>query len=367
MESSNAFELSGTAEKTAAALGRILMLDLVIRNEDRLPCRQLGWRGNQANLLSAEKLGSADVDAFDEAFDTAIKQYRPRMIKALQKDRRSTSVDGKLSPRNAGLVSQGSDLSDISETSKFSETSISHTSGELSGAVFQIVAIDSGVPRRPPAGKRSNDQANYPKVVELLLNSPEFACHLVHDITGGKLGYPPNKDGDTIDIRSSEIYPVLREFRSGFRAALRDLQGIHIFLLTLHQKLDNLLRGFLNIIDKTTSGDIDREDLLVPESPSQHGGGGICPSPPSKERALSDNHQDFDTDLQRTAPRSLSKESSDSNSPMSRESWLGKFQRSNTESSRSLRLTTKLRDFHKFAKVILQTEFHLIIYFKSVG
>ncbi|KAJ6339476.1 hypothetical protein OIU77_007439 [Salix suchowensis] len=94
---------------------------------------------------------------------------------------------------------------------------------------------------------------------------------------------------------------VVQEFHSGFRAALKDLQG-----------------------------DCDKDDLVVPESPSH----GIvhCPSPPSKERFLNDNHPELsDSDSQRIAqtPRSSSgnKESSDSSSPMSRESWHESFPR----------------------------------------
>ena len=37
LESSNAFEPHETGERIAAALGRVFLLDLVIRNEDRLP------------------------------------------------------------------------------------------------------------------------------------------------------------------------------------------------------------------------------------------------------------------------------------------------------------------------------------------
>ncbi|KAI9176952.1 hypothetical protein LWI28_009128 [Acer negundo] len=352
LESSNAFESPETAEKTAAALGRILMLDLVIRNEDRLPCRQLRWRGNPANLLFAEKMGSGNMDALEEAFDSAIKRYRPRMIRALQKDRRATSVDCQLNSQSPGLASQGSDLSDITESPKYSEISLrSQISDESTVSDFQIVTIDSGVPRRPPAGKRANDQTNYPKLVELLLNSPDYASNLLHDITAGKLGSPPTEDADMTDIRVPELASVIHEFRSGFRVALRDLQAFHIFLLTLHQKLDSLLRGFLNIINKTTSGDCDKEDLVVPESASLHAAGVNCPSPPSKERFINDNHPDYDTDSQKTAPKSSSKESSDSSSPMSREGWHGKFHRGSGEAARSLRLTAKLRDFHKFAKV----------------
>lgn len=349
----NAFEIRDNAEKTAAALGRVLMLDLVIRNEDRLPCRQLRWRGNPANLLLADKMSSANMDALEEAFDSAIKKYRPRVIRALQKERRAASVDSRMIPHSPGLVSEGSDLSDIIESPKSSELSRrSQTSDESTVSDFHIVAIDSGVPRRPPAGKRANDQANYPKLVELLLNSSEYASNLLHEITGGKLGSPPLEDASATNSQLTEMTSVVQEFRSGFRAALRDLQGFHIFLITLYQKLDGSLRAFLNILNKTPLGDFDKEDYVAPESPSQSAGSVYCQSPPSKERLCNDSHPDYsDTESQKTAPRSSSKESTDSNSPISRESWHGKFCKGSGEHVRSLRLTAKLRDFHKFAKV----------------
>lgn len=363
LESSKAFESRETAEKTATALGRVLMLDLIIRNEDRLPCRQLRWRGNFANLLLADKIASVYMDALDEALDLAIKRYRPRVTKALLKDRRATSVDSRFSSHNSGLVSQASDLSDIVESPKSSERSRASDGSTFSD--FRIVAIDSGVPRRPPAGKRANDQAIYPKLVELLLNSPEYASNLLFDITTGKLGCSSLQDGDTNDTRS-ETVSIVQEFRNGFRAALRDMQGFQIFLLTLHQKLESLLRVFMNIMSKISSGESDKEDLAVPESPSQAAGNVHCQSPPSKERFSNDNHLDFIDSEQRSAPRSSSsghKESSDSSSPVSRDGWHGKFGKGSAESQRSLRLTAKLRDFHKFAKVsnILKT---LKIYIK---
>ncbi|XP_031277233.1 dual specificity protein phosphatase PHS1 isoform X1 [Pistacia vera] len=350
LESSNAFESRETAAKTAAALGRILMLDLVIRNEDRLPCRELRWRGNPANLLLADKMASVSMDALEEAFDSAIKRYRPRVLRALQKDRRATSIDCRLNAHNPGLVSQSSDLSDIIESPKSSEMSRrSQTLDESTGAEVHIVAIDSVVPRRPPAGKRANDQANYPKLVELLLNSSEYSSNLLRDITGGKLGSPSLEDAETTDVQVAEMNSVAHEFRSGFRAALRDLQGFHIFLLTLHQKLDGLLRAFLNIINKT-SGDYDKDECVVPESPSNPPAVVHFLSPSSKERCFNDSNPEYsDTELQKTAPRSSSKESSDSTSPMSREGWHGKFHKGSGD--RSLRLTAKLRDFHKWAKV----------------
>ncbi|KAJ6294356.1 hypothetical protein OIU76_022436 [Salix suchowensis] len=350
MESSNTFESRETAERIAAALGRVFLLDLVIRNEDRLPCRELRWRGNPANLLLAEKMTQSNVNALEDAFDSAINRYRPRVIKALQKERRATSVDCRLNSHNQGgqgMESQVSDVFDITEAPKTNKMLRVQKSGESLFSdllISHAVAIDSGVPRRPPAGKRTNDQANYPKLIELLINCSNYSSNLLYEITGGKLGAPPLRGTDFTDTRVTEMTSVVQEFRSGFRAALRDLQGFHIFLLTLHQKLDGVLRGT-----------VTRDDLVVPESPSH----GIvnCPSPPSKERFLNDNHPELsDSDSQRIAqtPRSSSgnKESSDSSSPMSRESWHGKISKGSGEPLlRSMRLTTKLRDIHKFAKV----------------
>lgn len=372
LESVSGFDSKGTAERTAAALGRVLMLDLVIRNEDRLPCRELRWRGNPANLLLADKTSSANMGSLDEAFDSAIKRFRPRVIRAIQKERRASSVDSRLSPHSPGLVSQSSDLSEITESPKSSDMSIvSPTFSESFHSGSHIVAIDSGVPRRPPVGKRANDQVIYPKLVELLLNSSNYSSNLLHDITCGKLGTASPDDADTTDMRGTETTSVVQEFRSGFRAALRDLQGFHIFLLTLHQKLDSLLRQFLTILNKT-SGDFDKEDLAVPESPLHPPclGGIASPSTPSKERVLSDNRSDYsDSELQRTAPKSSSsghRESMDSSSPMSREGWHGKFHKGSGEPLHSLRLTAKLRDFHKFAKVCYPCKQNGMSFYKTM-
>lgn len=357
LESSNAFDSREAGERTAAALGRVLMLDLVIRNEDRLPCRHLRWRGNPANLLLADKVNAANLDALAAAFDSAIDRYRPRVIRALQKERRANSVDSRISTPNPGLISQSSDLSDITESPKSSNMSVSQTSNESTCPDFHIVAIDSGVPRRPPAGKRASDQENYPKLVELLINSPEYASKILYEITGGKLGSPPEDSDIMNNYQAADAASIVHEFRSGFRAALRDLQGFHIFIVTLHQKLDSLFRVFLNIINRASAGDLEKEDLVIPESPSQSAGvAGHCLSTPSKERTPNDNYLDLnESECQRTATRPSSsgcRDSLDSTvSPSSRDSWQGKLCKGSGEPLRSLRLTSKLRDFHKFAKV----------------
>lgn len=357
MESSNAFDSQEAAEKTAAALGRVMVLDLVIRNEDRLPCQQLRWRGNSANLLLSDKVATKNMDQVEVDFNSAIKRCRPKVIQALQKERRASSIDSRFPSPNPGLVSQLSDLSDVTESSKSSSSSVkSLTLNESISPDFHIVAIDSGVPRRPPVGKRVNDQENYPKLVELLTNSSVYASNLLNEITGGKLGSSSNDSEMINDSHLAKVESITNKFRSGFRASLRDLQGFQIFLLTLHQKLEGLLRLLLNIVDRSSSGDADKEELMVPESPSFAGGiFGNFPPSPSKERMIFDNNLDSnDSDLQRAALRSLSsvcKETLDSFSPLSRDSWLGKSIKGSGDPLQSVRLASKLRDLYKFAKV----------------
>lgn len=354
LESSKAFESQEAAKRTAAALGRVLVLDLVIRNEDRLPCHQLRWRGNSANLLLAEKIPAANMDALVVAFDSAIKRYGPKVMQALEKERRSTSVESTLRAPSPVLMSQQSDVSDIMESPNATRDRESKTSNESTSFDFHVVAIDSGVPRRPPAGKRTNDHESYPKLVELLINSSMYASNVLYEITGGKLGSPSEDTGMITDSNLSDMTSIVHGFRSGFRAAVRDLQGFHIFLLTLNQKLDGLLRIFLNIIHRSTGGDMDREDTMNPQSPSQSFGGNIhFPSPPSRERNT-ENYSDINmADSQCLAHRvtTCGRDSLDSSSPHSRDTWQGKSNRGIGEALHSLRMTSKLRDFHKFAKV----------------
>ncbi|KAI7736475.1 hypothetical protein M8C21_012080, partial [Ambrosia artemisiifolia] len=347
LENSSAFQTQEAAEKTAAALGRILMLDLVIRNEDRLPCRHLRWRGNPANLLLADKMATANRDALEEAFDSAINRYRPRVLRALQKERRSTSVDCRMSTDDSNLASKSFHLSDTT-LSPISDEKTLKRQVTIDPIIsdFDIVAIDSGVPRRPPAGKRVHDQENYPKLVELLINSPEYASHLLNEMTIGKLGFPtePSESSGSNSPFIKDMISVIHEFRTGFRAALMDLQGFRIFLLTLHQKLDILLRRFMNIIDKTLSGDFDKEDLMIFDSPSHSA---PCVSPPSK-CSQSDS---IDTNMQKTAQKASSsgcKEYLDSMSPIDSSSH-GKSNKAYAEPLSTI--TSKLRDFHKYAKV----------------
>ncbi|XP_058786392.1 dual specificity protein phosphatase PHS1-like isoform X2 [Vicia villosa] len=346
LESSSSFESRDSAERTSAALGRIMMLDLVIRNEDRLPCRQLRWRGNPANLLLTEKAIPSHLDTIGETFDLAMNRYEPGVVSRLEKKKRSTSRSCSHDNR---IRTQSSHLLHIRESSNYTCLK-SQMSRESIFTGFNIVAIDSGVPRRPPAVKRVADQVSYPKLVELVLNSSEFSSRLLHDITGGKLGSPPLEDITlTIDVQGSVVTSIVQEFRSGFRAALRDLQGFHIFLLTLHQKLDNLLRLFNNTMSKVSLGESENGDSPSPTI-------GKCLSSTSKGRFSNDSHRDFsDSDSQNSAPRALSSSGNrnvcDSVSPMSREGCHGKSSKGGVEPLHDSRFTAKLREFHKFAKV----------------
>ncbi|KAL0738502.1 hypothetical protein Bca4012_014712 [Brassica carinata] len=362
LESMSSFETEEKAERAASALGRILVLDLVIRNEDRLPCRQLRWRGNPANLLLTDRILSSTKPlecSFEEAFDSAIKRYHPRDYRSIQKERRASSVDSRsrLSVSDHRLVSQSSDFSDITESPRSYDTEFMSPMSDSSTMApeFHIVTIDSGVPRRPPAGKRASDQEIYPRLVELLINSSQYSSNLLYEITEGGLGSPQANDGEETPT-TTVVKPVVREFRNGFRAGLRDLHEFHIFLVTLHQKLDGLLRAFFSMMDKTMCADFDRDDFAIPESPSQFGHEVVNHYPsPSKERVPSDNsfdHSESDL-LHRSVPRtpgSENKEGGDATSPKSRESWHGRYSRGG-ESLSSQRLAAKLRDFHKFAKI----------------
>ncbi|XP_038976631.1 dual specificity protein phosphatase PHS1-like isoform X1 [Phoenix dactylifera] len=353
LESPNAFNSREAAGNTAAALGRVLMLDLILRNEDRLPCRELWWRGNPANLLIADKVASVNMDAWEETNGSAARSYQPLILKALQKERRSNSANGRLGPRNSDLLSLNSDtFNDVGHKSMKKQAADENKYGD-----FHIVAIDSGVPRRPPAGKRAKDQERYPKVVELMLNNSDFSSNLLYEITGGKLGFPgPEESVATTDYCSSlsdtDITAVVHEFRGGFRAALRDLQGFHVFLLTLYQKLDGLLRVFLSIISKS-SGDIEKDDL---DSPLRSAGFNFStPLSTSKQHASNETHVDSsDSDMHKCTSKTSSpggRGSPDSISSISRDNWNGRHFKGSGDTSRSLRLTMKLRDFNKSAKV----------------
>ncbi|KAG9459482.1 hypothetical protein H6P81_003990 [Aristolochia fimbriata] len=341
-ETSNAFDTKEAAERTASALGRILLLDLVIRNEDRLPCRQLGWRGNSANLLFADKIDPTHLNSLKDAFDSSLRSFRPRVIRSLQKERRCISVDSKLGASGADTMSESTIL--FVDPPKGTHTSIeSQSSNEMKSVDSHIVAIDSGVPRRPPAGKRNSDQTNFPKLVELLINSLEYSSNLLYEISGGKMGSPETEPA----VLSPDTVAIVNEFRAGFRGALRDLQGFHLFLLTVYQKLDSLLRSFIAITGKSSSGDFEKEECGIESALV----GMNYHSPVSKERNTGEIAEVAECDANKTGFKAgySCKESPEPASP-SREHWYANKSKGGGD-PRNLRLTMKLRDFNRYAKV----------------
>jgi atypical dual specificity phosphatase len=288
---------------TAASLGRVLLLDLILRNEDRLPCRELGWRGNPANLMISDWSTSGPSSTHDR-IPRVCKNPFVNMV--IQKEQRSNSADGWLYSHQPQLRIQ-------EERDSCSDN-------------FTVVAIDSGIPRRPPAGKRIKDYERYPKLVELILNSSDFSANILYEISGEKLGFCENGMADLSGEIDMSV--VVHEFRGGFRAALRDLQGFHPFLLTLYQKLEGLLRAFASIIERN-SGENEMSDFGVQESGPQ-----------------------IDSESNRSTPKSSSSGSRvthDSTSP------IGRFLKASGEKEmfRGIRLTMKLRDFHKAPKVCI--------------
>ncbi|WOL12169.1 dual specificity protein phosphatase PHS1-like [Canna indica] len=357
VESTNAFDSREAAESTAASLGRVFMLDLILRNEDRLPCPQLGWRGNPANLLFSNKFVSGKKDALDEAYDSVIRRYKPRIVKGInkerKKERRAISVNGRLDSQGSALTPVGSDDC-INSTDRSTNN---HGIDGGKGLDFHIVAIDSGVPRRPPAGKRTRDQENYPKVVELIINNTEFCSNLLYEVSFGKLGFPgPEQSDATSDscsyLSETDMIAVVHAFRAGFRGALRDLQSFHIFLFTLYQKLEGLLRIFQSILNKIF-GESDKDDSLGSESPSNSAWSSYNSQfQACRERNVHDANSDFtDSETRRSLLKSSgSRENIEATSPGSRDNWNGRNFRA-IEAPRNLRLTMKLRDFNKLSKV----------------
>ncbi|ONM31723.1 Dual specificity protein phosphatase PHS1 [Zea mays] len=354
LESSKAFHSREAACVTASSLGRVLMLDLILRNEDRLPCRQLGWRGNPANLMISDKSSLPNLDRLDD-FKSSTDSSNQLITHFLHREKRSHSLNGKFG--SPGLDPMSPKLEPLINEKENAE----RTNGD-----FRIVAIDTGVPRRPPVGRRVKDHERYPKVVELILNSSDYSASILYEISGCKLGHPRPDEVTSSDsccsLSDEDNAGVIHEFRGSFRAALRDLEGFHLFLLQLYQKLDGVLRVFLSIITKT-SEESDNNDAALSDFPSP-GASYSTPRLPSKHL---NNELHSDSEMLKSAMKSSSvgsRGSSDSVSPLPRESWNNKSFKGSAEAPRSLRMTMKLRDFYKTPKFGLFLLLMLITIYK---
>ncbi|TVU21207.1 hypothetical protein EJB05_30831, partial [Eragrostis curvula] len=352
LENSKAFNSLEAACITASSLGRVLMLDLIIRNEDRLPCRQLGWRGNLGNLMISDKCSSPNVDRLEDSKST-MGSPNQQVTKNFQRAKRSHSESGIFDPQLDVMSSKVEALRNGRENE------------ECINGNFHILAIDTGVPRRPPEGRQAQDRERYPKVVELIVNSSDYCSNILYEISSGKLGQPRPDDFASRDpscsLSDEENAVVIQKFRGSFRAALNDLEGfLHLFLHQLYQKLDSLFRDFVPIISERPE-EYKHNDAAVLNFPPPRGSYST-PCPPSKQ-INSELHGD--SEMLKSATKSSSagpRGSSDLISPMSCHSMSNMILKGSAEASpslrltmfrkkNSLRLTKKLRDFSKLQKV----------------
>lgn len=101
-ESKQAFSPEKVAVKTAIALGRTLVLDMVLRNEDRLVCHALGWRGNSGNLLVTEEVPHGSDKLGPPALDPKPTVGGPRILR----ERRTQSFAALSTPAESDIKSQ---------------------------------------------------------------------------------------------------------------------------------------------------------------------------------------------------------------------------------------------------------------------
>lgn len=181
--------------------------------------------------------------------------------------------DGAEGPKNYTKV--------VTATSKISELT------QNSESKILLVAIDSGVPRRPPAMKVEHDRRFYPKMVELLLNDEDFAANLLREISSGNLGPQfeettmstvmgtPNLSDENMITEGIDHGKDAKAFQRGVVGGLRDMQILRIFLQKLYRTLDHLLRDFMVYMSKQGSTqDEDPQKLnSKPNSPQMHAKG----------------------------------------------------------------------------------------------
>lgn len=246
-ESKQAFSPEKVALRTASALGRTLVLDMVLRNEDRLVCHALGWRGNAGNLLvtdvvphGAHKLGPPAALAHDSA---SLRQRRTQSFAALP-----TTPEPGIPMHRA----PSPELSTVGTATPHTlqsllipeESAMEQKKEEEPEATCLLVAIDSGVARRPPKMKMEHDRQVYSKTIELLLHDEETAANLLREISFGFLG--PSFDTDEPSVLDHQ--KVTKAFQKGVGSAIKDMQVLRMFLVKLYRALDHLLRELLSYV-----------------------------------------------------------------------------------------------------------------------
>lgn len=294
MDYPEAFNAQETAERSAKTLGRVLVLDLVLRNEDRLRCKQLGWRGNDGNLMATKKqiLGTRPCKERSSrpllprrgSGTPNSKQQQQQQLQQQQYGFRKQlrSQFDSTSGRGGGGASPSSGASPGAARAAAPEGSIkpggrqsTRTEIESSSKTPQlcIVAIDSGVPRRPPSSKVEKDKTEFPKFVELLLNDEAVASQILQEISSDRLGRlppPPSPSSDAVPrserplkTQGIDQKKVVKAFQEGFRAGAHDMQDLRMFLLKLFRKLSQLLKEFVTYMASI------EDDKLRDDSPSR--------------------------------------------------------------------------------------------------
>ena len=219
----------------------------------------LGWRGNPDNLLFTEESPLRHKHfGWSPNELTHVSNDKRESIKL--GDRKFPSVDSL-----DGMQWQPSLLMGPVKDVQTSENERAF-----------LVTIDSGVPRRPPAGKRANDRICYPKVIELILNDTDYAARILHDISGGNIGL------EGIAPFTISQMEVVKTFQKGLRRGIRDMQNLYVFLLKLSKMLQIVLQKFFQSIAMIFPSESEnKNNSPVPEGIPQNDG-----SPMSHTRLL---------------------------------------------------------------------------------
>jgi len=141
-----------------------------------------------------------------------------------------------------------------------SETLLKKKESGVEEPSCMLVAIDSGVSRRPPGMKVEHDRRVYSKTIELLLHDEETAANLLREISFGFMGPPfENELTDKTDIDHQK---VTKAFQRGLIGAVRDMQILRMFLVKLYRTLDHLLREFMGYV--SSQSDVSKKQEPSP-------------------------------------------------------------------------------------------------------
>ncbi|GAX74335.1 hypothetical protein CEUSTIGMA_g1784.t1 [Chlamydomonas eustigma] len=163
-------------------LGRLFLLDMVLGNADRLPCIDLGWRGNPSNIMHGAR------------------------------------------------------------GSKFAG---------------RAVAIDSCVPRRPPAARLSREDAAVDRLAQLLLNDPAFTLSMLRGgLMAGSRG--------AVAALAARPGTCVASFQRGLKSCLEKVVAIKGLLEMVHQKMNDWVIEFIDDVRKHKP---QLDDIILNKSP----------------------------------------------------------------------------------------------------